>query len=172
MRKIFLATTAAAALVGSAALAAAQAPGGGQMKQPGAQQEQKGDFGGGSMMHQDSGAQSGEKSLDQDNSAQAPSKSGTPDQHSSRAGSVQLSEDQRSKIQTVIGQQHPTRVGSNIRFDISVGAAVPRSAHVEVLPDEVVDIVPEYKGFDYVMVGDELLIVDPRTLEIVAIIPA
>jgi hypothetical protein len=32
--------------------------------------------------------------------------------------------------------------------------------------------VPEYRGFEYVVVGDQLLIIDPNTLEIVAILPA
>jgi hypothetical protein len=32
--------------------------------------------------------------------------------------------------------------------------------------------VPEYRGFDYVLVGDQLLIIDPHTLEIVYILPA
>jgi hypothetical protein len=35
-----------------------------------------------------------------------------------------------------------------------------------------VSIVPEYRGFDYILVGDSILIVDPVTLEIVAVIPA
>jgi hypothetical protein len=41
-----------------------------------------------------------------------------------------------------------------------------------VLPPEIVEIVPEYQGFDYVMVGDEILIVDPGSLQIIAVIPA
>jgi hypothetical protein len=35
-----------------------------------------------------------------------------------------------------------------------------------------VRIVPQYRGFDYLLVEDEIVIVDPRTLEIVAVIPA
>ena len=63
--------------------------------------------------------------------------------------------------------------GSNsATFSVSVGAKVPRDVHVAVLPPEVVTIVPEYRGFEYVMVGDQLLIIDPDTLEIVAILPA
>lgn len=90
----------------------------------------------------------------------------------SRGASVQLSEDQRGKIHAIIGHDNAARVGANVNFNISVGAAVPRSVHVEVLPDDIVEIVPQYEGFDYIVVGDEILIIDPRTLEIVAIIPA
>jgi hypothetical protein len=44
--------------------------------------------------------------------------------------------------------------------------------HYAVLPQDIVRIVPQYRGFDYFLVEDEIVIVDPHTLEIVAIIPA
>jgi hypothetical protein len=44
--------------------------------------------------------------------------------------------------------------------------------HVVPLPDTVVEIVPRYRGYDYILVGDEIVIIDPRTMRIVAIIPA
>jgi hypothetical protein len=86
--------------------------------------------------------------------------------------SVQLSQDQRSRIQAVIGKEHAARFSGNEHFDITVGAKVPRDVHVAVLPEDIVTIVPEYRGFDYIVVGDNILIVDPVTLEIVAVIPA
>jgi len=89
-----------------------------------------------------------------------------------RGGSVQLSEDQRSQIKTIIGRERGPRLGSNVHFNVSVGTRVPRSVHVVVLPQEIVRIIPEYRGYDYFLIGDEIVIVDPRTLEIVAIIPA
>ena len=54
----------------------------------------------------------------------------------------------------------------------AVCARVPRDVHIAVLPEDIVSVVPEYRGFDYVLVGDSILIVDPVTLEIVAVIPA
>ena len=90
----------------------------------------------------------------------------------SRGGSVQLSEDQRSQIKTIVGREHGPRLGSNVNFDVTVGTRIPRNVHVVVLPEEIVRIVPEYRGYEYFLVGNEIVIVDPRTLEIVAIIPA
>ena len=90
----------------------------------------------------------------------------------SRGGSVRLSEDQRSQIKTIIGREHGPRLGSNVNFDVAVGTRIPRNVHVVVLPEEIVRIVPEYRGYEYFLVGNEIVIVDPRTLEIVAIIPA
>lgn len=89
-----------------------------------------------------------------------------------RGGSVQLSEDQRSQIKTIIGRGHGPRLGRNVNFDVRVGTRVPRSVRYAVLPEDIVRIVPQYRGFDYFLVEDEIVIVDPHTLEIVAIIPA
>jgi hypothetical protein len=89
-----------------------------------------------------------------------------------RGGSVQLSENQRSQIKTIIGRDRGPRFSGNVNFNVSVGTRVPRSVHVVVLPEEIVRIIPEYRGYDYFLIGDEIVIVDPRTLEIVAVIPA
>jgi Protein of unknown function (DUF1236) len=90
----------------------------------------------------------------------------------SRGNSVQLSQDQRTRIQAVIGKEHAPHFSGSEHFDVTVGARVPRDVHVAVLPEDIVTIVPEYRGFDYIVVGDNILIVDPVTLEIVAVIPA
>jgi Protein of unknown function (DUF1236) len=89
-----------------------------------------------------------------------------------RGGSVQLSEDQRSRIKTIVGRERGPRLGRNVDFSLTVGTRIPRSVHYAVLPEDIVRIVPQYRGFDYFLVEDEIVIVDPRTLEIVAVIPA
>src|SRR5580700_236233 len=90
----------------------------------------------------------------------------------SGGANVQLSQDQRTKIKDVVVGGRNVARADNVNFNIRVGVAVPRTIHVAVLPPEVVTIVPEYRGFEYVVVGDQLLIIDPNTLEIVAILPA
>jgi hypothetical protein len=92
---------------------------------------------------------------------------------SARSGSVQLSENQRSQIKTVIGRGSGPRLSrSDVSFNLSIGTRVPRSVHFVTLPSEIVRIVPQYRGFEYFLVEDEIVIVDPVTLEIVAVIPA
>jgi hypothetical protein len=98
-------------------------------------------------------------------------------QHNGAAGrsggaAVQLSQDQRTKIKDVVVHDRNVARVNNANFSVSVGARVPKDIHVSVLPPEVVTIVPEYRGFEYVLVGDQLLIIDPDTMEIVAILPA
>jgi Protein of unknown function (DUF1236) len=86
-------------------------------------------------------------------------------------GQVQVTEQQRTQIHERLSHVRVDRI-DHPQFSVSIGAVIPRSVHIEVLPPEIVEIVPEYQGFDYVMVGDEILIVDPGSLQIIAVIPA
>ncbi len=86
-------------------------------------------------------------------------------------GSVKLSQTQRTKIQSIVGRSSGARV-SNVHFDVSVGVKIPSDVHVVVLPERIVEVVPEFRGYDYIIVGDNILIIDPDTHEIVDIIAA
>ena len=90
---------------------------------------------------------------------------------SGSAKSVQLSSQQRTKIQATLKTQKVERV-TNVNFTIRVGARVPHTVRYYPLPIEIVEIVPEYRGYYFVLVGDEILIIDPDTFEIMAILPA
>jgi hypothetical protein len=83
-------------------------------------------------------------------------------------GSAKLTTEQRSKITTIIKQQkiEPAQLNVSVR----VGTRVPDSVHFYPLPVEVITIYPEWRGYDYILVGDEIVVIDPRTHEIVAII--
>jgi hypothetical protein len=49
---------------------------------------------------------------------------------------------------------------------------VPDTVTFYDVPETIVDILPQYRGFEYIVVRDVLVIVDPDTLEIVAVLPA
>jgi hypothetical protein len=91
---------------------------------------------------------------------------------SSSAKSVQLSESQRTQIKNIIIKDRNVARVHGTDFPVAVGTAVPHTVHVAVLPPDVVRVVPEYKGFDYIVAEDQLLIIDPDTMEIIAILPA
>jgi len=86
------------------------------------------------------------------------------------AGSAKLTTEQRTKISSVIKEQKVERV--NLNVSVSVGTRIPPSVHVHALPQQVIVIYPEWRGYDYILVGDEIVIISPRTHEIVAVIPA
>jgi hypothetical protein len=81
---------------------------------------------------------------------------------------AKLSTEQRTKITTVIRNQHvqPT---TNVNFSIAVGTRVPRTVSFHPLPTEIVDIYPSWRGYEFFLVRDQIVVVDPRTLEIVAV---
>jgi len=88
---------------------------------------------------------------------------------------VQINPEQRTRIREVIlkGGHAPKVSRSEVNFSIRVGTRVPRERiHLAPVPEEIVQIVPRYRGFLYFVFEDEIVIVDPKTLEIVAVIAA
>jgi hypothetical protein len=84
---------------------------------------------------------------------------------------AKLSTEQRSKITTVIKSQN-VRPVTNVNFSISVGTRVPRNVGFHPLPAEIVTIYPEWRGYEFFLVGNQIVVVNPRTLEIVDVIDA
>jgi hypothetical protein len=82
-----------------------------------------------------------------------------------------LSGEQRTKITTVIRDQHIAPV-TNVNFSISVGTRVPRDVTFHPLPAEIVTIYPDWRGYEFILVRDQIVVVDPRTFEIVAVLDA
>jgi hypothetical protein len=87
---------------------------------------------------------------------------------------VELNSEQRTKIsQTIKTQTNLKRVSrTEVNFTINVGAVVPRTIGLVVLPAPIVAIVPQFRGYLYIVVDDQLLIIHPTTYEIVAVLPA
>ena len=83
---------------------------------------------------------------------------------------AKLSTEQRSKITTIIREQHVQPV-AHVDFDIRPGVRITRE-HVSLrpLPPDVVTIYPEWRGYEFFLVNDRIVVVDPRTLEIVDVI--
>ena len=56
------------------------------------------------------------------------------------------------------------------RFEPRIGYRVPRHIHLFPVPREVISFFPYYSDYRYIVVEDEICIVDPRTYEIVDVI--
>jgi hypothetical protein len=82
---------------------------------------------------------------------------------------AKMSSDQRTRISSVIREQHVAPV-TNVNFSISVGTRVPRDVSFHPLPAEIVTIYPEWRGYEFILVNDQIVVVDPRTFEIVAVL--
>jgi hypothetical protein len=82
---------------------------------------------------------------------------------------AKMSSDQRTKISSVIREQHVAPV-TNVNFSISVGTRVPRDVQFHPLPTEIVTIYPEWRGYEFILVGGQILVIDPGSFEIVAVL--
>lgn len=104
-----------------------------------------------------------------------PGKSGTPStaqgQSGSSGASVTLNAEQKTKIrQTIIQRSDAPRV-SKVNFSLNVGTVVPRErVRLVAVPPTLVEIHPAWRGYVYFVVGDQLIVVEPSSHRIVAVI--
>jgi Protein of unknown function (DUF1236) len=89
-------------------------------------------------------------------------------QQGQTGGSVTLTTEQRTKIRQTVLVAGAPRV-SSVNFALAVGTAVPTTVRVVEVAPVLVEIHPEWRGFFYFVVGDEIIIVD-RNHRIVAVL--
>jgi Protein of unknown function (DUF1236) len=82
---------------------------------------------------------------------------------------VNLSQDQRTRVHERLSSHREARV-TNVNFSINVGTRVPRDFRVHVIPQDIVAIVPQYRGYRYFIVEERVVIVHPSRYEIVEVI--
>ena len=100
---------------------------------------------------------------------------GTTDTKSQTTGNAATSAtaappaEKRTQINTAI-RSAKIQETTNVNFNISVGTAVPASVHFHPLPPRIVEIYPEWRGYEVILVNGRYVIVRPQTHEIVYII--
>jgi hypothetical protein len=102
----------------------------------------------------------------------APSNQGnTAQSHQTNVNaSVDLNDQQRTRVSQSFARLNVQPV-RNVNFSVSVGTVVPRDVHLQTVPAEIVEIVPQYRGYSFFAVRDEIVIVDPATYKIVTVLP-
>ena len=89
-------------------------------------------------------------------------------------GSATLSEEQRTRVATRFSasiDRMNVRPLSRSQISISVGATIPRSVRVYSVPGDIVTIYPQFRGHRFVVVDDEIVIVEPRSYRVVTVLP-
>ncbi|MDT4740284.1 DUF1236 domain-containing protein [Bradyrhizobium sp. WYCCWR 12699] len=105
------------------------------------------------------------------NTAQQPNnQQNTADRSSNTNVNASVNDQQRTRISASISHLNVQPL-TNVNFSLSVGTVVPRDVRLQPLPAEVVEIVPQYRGYNFVLVKDEIVIVEPSTYKIVTILP-
>ncbi|MBP0110584.1 DUF1236 domain-containing protein [Bradyrhizobium vignae] len=83
---------------------------------------------------------------------------------------VNLNKQQETKISASISRLNVQPL-TNVNFALNVGTVVPRDVHLSTLPPDVVEIVPQYRGYSFALVKDQIVVVDPATYKIVTVLP-
>ena len=77
--------------------------------------------------------------------------------------------EKRTQITSAIKQEKVEEV-TNVNFNISVGTAVPAGVRYHPMPSHIVEIYPEWRGYDFILVRGQYIVLRPHTHEIVYII--
>jgi hypothetical protein len=88
----------------------------------------------------------------------------------SATADVNLSQEQIGAVKSYVAQHGDQRLNS-VNFTMTVGAAVPASAQLRDIPDQLGKSLPSFKDDQYVLVGGQFIIVEKKTRRIVAIVP-
>lgn len=83
---------------------------------------------------------------------------------------VSVTEPDRIRITDAVARM-AVRPLRGVDFSVKAGSEVPRELRLYSLPAEVVEIVPQYRDNRFMIVDKEILIVDPSSQKIVAILP-
>jgi hypothetical protein len=101
--------------------------------------------------------------------AASETKSGTTTGNAATSATAAPPPEKRAQINTAF-RSEKIQETTNVNFNISVGTAVPASVHFHPIPARIVEIYPEWRGYDVILVHGRYVIVRPQTREIVYII--
>jgi hypothetical protein len=77
--------------------------------------------------------------------------------------------EKRTQITSAIKQEKIEEV-TNVNFNVAVGATVLASVHYHPMPSHIVEIYPEWRGYEFILAHGKYIILRPHTHEIVYII--
>jgi hypothetical protein len=144
------------------------------------------------MSSENENAKGAKGNLNAEQKGAADSKSQTTTQSQTGQSTTQSQTGQNTKSQTTTGNaatsataapppEKQTQIVSaikserieeinNVNFELNVGARVPTNVRFHPLPPRIVEIYPEWRGYEVIRVRGKYVIVRPQTHEIVYII--
>ena len=103
----------------------------------------------------------------QNSPANAQGAQNEPEQNVQAKGNGHLSPDLAAKIARALTATASPQV---VTIDVTVGSALPGDAEVRALPPAVVELAPEYRGYEYAVAHNQIAIVQPSTRRVVEVI--
>ena len=76
----------------------------------------------------------------------------------------------REQMRFILANVPKDRARTGLRIRLALGAEIPRSVELFRFPEAVLARVPQVAPFRYIVVGDDVVIVDPRDYEIALVI--
>jgi hypothetical protein len=96
--------------------------------------------------------------------------SAQPAQNSAQAQAPALDTTQQTRVSAIVSQQKVEPV-TKVNFELNVGVRVPDDIRVRPVPNEIIAIVPQYRGYSYFVTTDRIVLVEPGTQRIVYTMP-
>jgi len=112
---------------------------------------------------------SGTAASDTKSGAASDTKSPTTTGNAATSATAAPPPEKRTQIVSAI-RSEKIQETTNVNFNISVGAVVPTTVRFHALPPRIVEIYPEWRGYQVILVNGRYVIVRPQTHEIVYII--
>src|SRR6476646_4892031 len=88
-------------------------------------------------------------------------------QQGGQSGTASLTTEQRTHIRETVITRGPKV--TNVNFSVRVGTVVPRTVHLVEVPSVLIEVYPQYRGREYFVYQDEIIIVDDD-MRIVAVL--
>jgi uncharacterized protein DUF1236 len=107
--------------------------------------------------------------MSKDSTAAKDGKSGATTGNAATSATAGPPAEKRTQIVSAIKSEKIEQT-TNVNFNISVGATVPSTVRFHPLPPRIVEIYPEWRGYEVILVSGRYIVVRPRTHEIVYII--
>jgi hypothetical protein len=107
--------------------------------------------------------------MSKDSAQDTKSGSGTQTTTGAASATAAPPAEKRTQITSAIKQERIEET-TNVNFNVAVGTTVPTSVRFHPIPPRIVEIYPEWRGFQVILVKGKYVIVRPETHEIVYII--
>jgi Protein of unknown function (DUF1236) len=113
--------------------------------------------------------QTNQKGMNAETKTPTDSKSTTTTGNAATSATAAPPPEKRTQIVSAI-KSETIQETTNVNFELNIGARVPTSVHFYPLPPRIVEIYPEWRGYEVILVHGRYVIVRPQTHEIVYII--
>ena len=92
-----------------------------------------------------------------------------PDQSNRQTSSTTVNDDQRRQVVDQLRRDR-TAASQNLNIQVNVGTQLPPHVQARRLPSDIVQIMPQYRDYEYTVIDNRVAIIDPGRREVVEIL--